>query len=58
MLFPTTGSPKGLRGLPGWTLANDPMNLIRVMPAEGVVVLRLRDVNPLPDGSGAMEINL
>jgi len=30
-------------------LANDPMNLIRVMPAEGVVVPRLRDVNPLPD---------
>jgi len=33
-LDPTTGSPQGLRGLPGGTLADDPMNLIRVMPAE------------------------
>jgi hypothetical protein len=31
-----TGSPMGLRGLPD---ANDPMNLIRIMPAEGVVTL-------------------
>ena len=27
-----TGSPQGLRGLPD---ADDPMNLIRIMPAEG-----------------------
>jgi hypothetical protein len=58
MLTGTTGSPKGLRGLLGCTLANDPMNLIRVMPAEEFVVPRLRDANPLPDCSGAMEINL
>jgi len=32
MLTGITGSPLGLRGLPK---ANDPMNLIRVMPAEG-----------------------
>jgi hypothetical protein len=32
----TTGSPKGLRGSQD---ADDPMNLIRVMPAEGVVAL-------------------
>lgn len=32
MVIKTTGSPKGLRGLPD---ANDPKNLIRIMPAEG-----------------------
>ena len=30
-LSPNNGEPAGLRGLPD---ANDPMNLIRVMPAE------------------------
>jgi hypothetical protein len=39
MLARTMGSPKGLRGLPGYTLADDPMNLIRVMPAEEFVAL-------------------
>jgi hypothetical protein len=36
MVNQTTGSPRGLRGLPD---ADDPMNLIRIMPAEGVVAL-------------------
>jgi hypothetical protein len=30
MITGTTGSPLGLRGLPN---VNDPMNLIRIMPA-------------------------
>jgi len=34
MIAIATGSPIGLRGLPD---ANDPMNLIRIMPAEGVL---------------------
>jgi len=55
MLTVTTGSPMGLRGLPD---ANDPMNLIRVMPAEGVVAPRLWCVNPLPGQPDALEIIL
>jgi hypothetical protein len=39
IFFGTTGSPLGLRGLPGSTQADDPTNLIRVMPAEELVAL-------------------
>jgi hypothetical protein len=51
MVTTTTGSPPGLRGLPD---ANDPKNLIRVMPAEGSAEhgsygIAVWCVNPLPN---------
>ena len=56
MVAGTTGSPNGLRGLQAKRGADDPMNLIRVMPAEEFVALPCGAQAPSPRRFGDEEI--